>query len=81
MVLLTNPTKTSIPMELRNFCPILDDFLPMECMLSLEIFLVNVLSSTCLYLSTMSFLLLESLMNAATSAIRLMAFLKSSLSL
>ena len=45
-------TAGSFPMVLRNFWPILDDFLLMECMFSLEIFLVSVRSSSVLYLST-----------------------------
>ena len=45
-------TPGSMPMVLRNFCPILEDFFPMLCMFNLEIFLVRVLSSSFLYLST-----------------------------
>ena len=41
-----------MPIEDKNRCPILLDFLPIECMLSLDIFRVKVFSSSVLYLST-----------------------------
>ena len=71
-------TEDSIPIEDKNRCPIRVDFLPIECILSLDIFLVNVFSSSVLYLSTISFRRLDSLMKAATSAMILTASIKSS---
>ena len=77
---ISSQKRKYLPSVVKSFCDIREDFLPIECIFSLDILRDKELFSSALYFSTISFLRLVSLMNAAISLIKVTASLSSDLS-